>query len=123
MVKVIGDRNQNARPGLKRHLLNPDVAAPSRMGDPVLCRIRVEMTFPALSTRITTTPLPVILLWRAISGYSGRGEKTASLSASLSGISPGSIGRANNENAHDAHKRVARQIGRERIGNMGGMRG
>lgn len=58
---MTGQVTVETEPGLKRHRLNPAIAALSRNALPVLVDMVTSVTLPLPgSTRITTTPLPVI---------------------------------------------------------------
>jgi len=66
MVNVIGVRTLDTVPGLNRHRRNALVAALSKIGLPVLWAISALVTAPLpVSTDITQTPLPVVLVRRA----------------------------------------------------------
>jgi hypothetical protein len=66
MVKVMGMLTLETVPGLKRHDRNALVAAPSRIGLPVLDETLQLLTLPLPESTVQTiTPLPVTCRERA----------------------------------------------------------
>jgi cellulose biosynthesis protein BcsQ len=66
MVKVMGMLTLDTVPGLNRHSRNALVAAPSRIGLPVLCETLQLPTLPLPESTVQTiTPLPVTCRERA----------------------------------------------------------
>ena len=90
MVKVMGMLTLETVPGLNRHCRNALVAAPSRIGLPVLDETLQLVTLPLPESTVQTiTPLPVTCRERASYGYCGRGAYKASAFARDIDIGPG----------------------------------
>jgi hypothetical protein len=92
---VNGTRAWLIFPGRARHRENAFTAALSRSLEPVLCKTVTCVTVP-VSGRNTMSqiPLPVICLWRASTGYVGRGMLSIYHRSSNGTVTSASIARA-----------------------------